>query len=92
VLARRKSWADRQAIRTGVWGEIQDGIPIKEENRASVWEFRKEGIEALLHIMQKSYRDKKVKAVIFGIDEGQANIKYAIFVQSGFLVPVGEDE
>lgn len=87
---RRKSWADRQGIKTGIWGEIVDGIPIREENRATVFEFRKEGIQVLQKLLREQYLRKGVNAVLFGI-EGAVDIKYAIYVQSGFLKPV-EDE
>lgn len=91
MLPRRKSWADRQGIRTGVWGEIVDGIPIREENRATVWEFRKEGIEVLMKLAREQYTKKGVRCTLFGIEEGK-NIKYAVFVQPRFLKEVDEDE
>lgn len=91
MIPRRKSWADRQAIPTGVWGELVSNIPIREDNRASVWEFRKDGIETLLRIMHSQYRDKGVNCTMFGIDDGKS-IKYAIFVQPGFLKKVTEVE
>jgi hypothetical protein len=91
MIPRRKSWADRQAIPTGVWGELVNNIPIREDNRASVWEFRKDGISTLLNIMRSQYRDKGVNCTMFGIDDGKS-IKYAIFVQPGFLKKVTEVE
>lgn len=89
-IQRRKSWADRQHIPTGFWGDVVNGIVIKEDNRATVWEYRKEGIEELQRLMISQYKDKKVRCTLFGIDDGK-NIKYAVFVQNGFLRKV-EDE
>ncbi len=88
---RRKSWADREGIPTGTWGEICNNIPIKEDNRASVWEFRKEGIEVLMKLAKQQYTMKGVNCTLFGIDEGK-DIKYAIFVEPRWLTPVTEDE
>ena len=93
LMATRKSWADQQGIPTGVWGEIYFKIPILEKNRATGWEFRKEGIETLLKICRENYISKGVRAIVFGVDEGNgAAIKYAIFVQNGFLREVTEEE
>lgn len=88
---RRKSWADRAGIRTGSWGEVVDGIPIIEDNRATVWEFRKEGIEILMKLAREQYTKKGVNCILFGIDAGK-DIKYAVFVQSRWLIPVDENE
>jgi hypothetical protein len=90
-VQRRKSWADRQCIPTGYWGEVIGGIHIREENRATVWEFRREGIEELQRIMISQYKSKGVRCTLFGIDDGK-NIKYAVFLQSGFLKKVDDDE
>lgn len=89
--ARRKTWADRSAIPSGVWGEIVDGVRIAEDNRATGWEYRRDGIETLLRIRDRNYLDKKVNAVVFGVDDG-TRVKYAVFVQDGFLTYVSEDE
>jgi hypothetical protein len=91
VRPRRKSWADRQGYKTGLWGEIVEGIPIREENRATVFEFRKEGIEALQSYLRQQYTRKGVHAVLFGI-EGNNDIKYAVFVRPGFLKNVDEED
>lgn len=88
---RRKSWADRQSIPTGSWGETFCNILIKEENRASVWEFRKDGIEVLMKLARQQYTLKGVNCTLFGIDEGR-DIKYAIFVESNWLIPLNEDD
>jgi hypothetical protein len=87
----RKSWADRAGIKTGVIGESVDGIPIRESNRASVWEFRKEGIEILQRLAREQYTRKGVRCTLFGVRDG-STIKYAIFVENGFLKDVTEDE
>jgi hypothetical protein len=90
---RRKSWADRERIPTGVFGEICNGVTIKEENRATGWEFRRDGIEVLLKIAKESYIKKGIKAVVFGVDgDGKTAIRYAVFVQDGFLVPIDDNE
>lgn len=89
----RKSWADRQGILTGVYGEVINGIPIQEKNRATVYEFRKAGIEVLQKITRENYIEKGVQAVLFGIlDEDAGLHKYAVFVQSGFLQNVEEED
>jgi hypothetical protein len=92
MRSRRKSWADREGVPSGVWGEVYEGIPIIEENRATGWEYRRDGIEELLKIARENYRVKGVRAYVYGVDDGGVNVKYAIFVQSGFLRPVTEDE
>ena len=91
-MVERMTWADREGIATGVMGEIHKGVPINEENRASVWEFRKEGVESLRELLRKSYIKKGIRAVLFGVHNGPDTIKYAIFVQSGFLKLVGDDD
>lgn len=92
-IQRRKSWADQQGIRTGVWGEVLNGVTICEDNRATTWEFRQDGIELLRKILHENYLQKGVKAVLFGVDEdGHSAIKYAVFVRSGFLTPVSDVE
>jgi hypothetical protein len=91
MIPRRKSWADRAGIPTGSWGEIANNIPIREENRATVWEFRKEGIEILMKIAREQYTKKGIHCTLFGIDEGN-DIKYAVFVRPRFLTEVTEDE
>lgn len=83
----RKSWADQQGIRTGVFGEVIDGVEICEKNRATVWEQHRQGIEELREFMQKNYRSKRVPAVLFGVWHGGV-IKYAVFVVDGFLKEV----
>lgn len=88
----RKSWADQQGIKSGVWGEVVDGINIKEANRATVWAITKEDIQTLWQIMHNSYRRKGVKAVVFGVHHGPSVIKYAVFVKDGFLQNVGEED
>lgn len=90
----QKSWADRQGIKTGVMGEVIDGITIAERNRATVYEFRKEGIQQLQHYMRTHYTGHKnrVNAILFGVHFGYDEIKYAVFVEDGFLKEVGEDE
>jgi hypothetical protein len=90
-VQRRKSWADRQHIPTGYWGEVVGGIHILEKNRATVWEFRREGIEELQRIMISQYKSKGVRCTLFGIDDGK-DIKYAIFLENNWLVKVDEDE
>lgn len=87
----RKTWADRQAIRTGIWNERHDGITICEENRATTWEFRKEGIRQLIDYCQKNYTLKGVKALVYGVDNSK-EIRYAVFVRAGFLRSIPEDE
>lgn len=86
---------------SGTWGMIVDGIPILEKNRATVWEFRRSGIEILQQICQKNYRDKRINAIVFGIEECRETnmpgafvetVKYAVFCESGFLINVSEDE
>jgi hypothetical protein len=87
----RKSWADQQGIKTGVMGEIVDGINITESNRATVYEDRREGIESLLNIARENYRKKGVNAVVFGVWYGADKLKYAVFVQNNFLKEVGAE-
>lgn len=89
-VQRRKSWADLQGILTGFWRDKVDGILITEDNRASVWEFRREGIEVLQQIMISQYKNKGVRCTLFGIDDGKT-IKYAIFLQNGWFRKI-EDE
>jgi hypothetical protein len=91
-MASRKSWADQQGIPTGVWGEVYFNIPILEVNRATGWEFRREGVEILLKMCRENYILKGVRAIVFGVQEGISATKYAVFVQSGFLKQVTEDE
>lgn len=91
MIPRRKSWADKQGVPTGSWGEIVNDIPIYEENRATVWEFRKEGIEVLIALAKQQYTMKGIRCTLFGIDEGK-DIKYAVFVEPRFLIDVTEDE
>ena len=88
--ACRKSWADREGIPTGVEGETYRGIWIRDENRATVFEFRKAGIEVLRKIAV-GYNAKGVKAVLYGTQSSNGH-KYAVYVQDGFLREVGEDE
>jgi len=85
----RKSWMDRQGIPTGVLGEVVDGITIAEENRATVYEDRREGVE-FLTLWYRHYRSKGTKCVLFGVHEPD-RIKYAVFVQPGFLRKVQTD-
>ena len=87
----RKSWADRQGILTGVEGEFHGGVWIEEKNRATVYEYRRAGIETLRDICLQ-YRRKKVKAVLFGTPSPNGQPRYAVYVQSGFLRDVGEDD
>lgn len=87
----RKSWADSMGIRSGVMGEIVDGVTISEENRATVYETRKEGIEMLRKIWWENYAAKGVQAVLFGIWYGENQVKYAIFVEDNFLREVDEE-
>jgi hypothetical protein len=90
-VQRRKSWADRNHIPTGTWGDVVNGIKIHEDNRATVWEFRREGIEELQRIMINQYKSKGVGCTLFGVDNG-TTIKYAVFVENNFLIKVDEDE
>lgn len=79
------------AIATGVWGERWNGVIICEANRACVWEFRKEGIRQLMDYCHNNYVKKGINATVFGIDDG-ATIRYSVFVQSGFLRRIPENE
>jgi len=86
-----KSWADTVGIPTGVLGEVlSSGVRIAEENRATVWEFRRAGIEVLRKMCKDNYKAKGVNAVVFGVYEGPETVKYAVFVQDGFLTEVGD--
>lgn len=87
----RKTWADSQGIPTGVMGETINGILISEANRATTYERFKEGIQILKSIEHNNYRRKGVTAVTFGVHFGE-EIKYAVFVQDGFIKDVGEEE
>jgi hypothetical protein len=87
-----KSWADSSGIRTGVLGEVLDcGITIAEKNRATGWEHRRAGIEVLQKICRESYRKKGVNALVFGVYDGPDVIKYAVFVQNGFLTEMDDE-
>jgi histidinol phosphatase-like PHP family hydrolase len=88
---QRKSWADQQGIRTAVFGQTIDNIHIEEKNRATVYERYKEGIQELRAYLQNNYRSKGIEAVLIGIEAGE-EVKYAVFVQDGFLREVGGDE
>lgn len=90
-MNRQKTWAERVGLPTAVWGEIIEGIPIVEENRATVFEEFREGIETLVKIRDENYRDKNVGAVVVGVQEGVKIPKYAVFVESGFLIDVEDD-
>jgi hypothetical protein len=82
----KKSWADSVGLPTGVMGErTKSGINIKEENRATEWEEYRAGIEILRDICQKNYRSKGVEAVLFGVWFGPNKVRYAVFVQDGFI-------
>ncbi len=62
------------------------GIPIREENRATVFETRKAGIEILQKILRENYLSKGVHAVLAGIPTNSyPKYKYAIFVENDFL-------
>lgn len=74
-----------QGIKTGVFGEIVEGVEISEENRATCYETRREGIEVLQRICWNNYVRKGVDAVLFGVSCGADRYKYAVFVRSGFL-------
>jgi hypothetical protein len=87
----RKNWADQAGIKTGVMGEIVNGILIDERNRATTWEKRRADIEVLLDIQRNNYRRKGIKAVVFGVPRGQDKY-YAVFVQNGFLREVPDAE
>jgi hypothetical protein len=91
---QRKSWADIQGIKTGVIGETIDGVLISEANRATVFEFYREGIETLRRMARDNYLRKGVKAVLVGTPTGNPAFshKYAVYVISGFLRNVTEDE
>jgi hypothetical protein len=91
-MSTGKSWADWQNIPTGVFGEICHGITIKEENRATVWEYRRAGIEILQKILRENYLYKGVPAVLFGVWESPEVVKYAVFCRDGWLKEVSEDE
>jgi hypothetical protein len=91
-MSSYKRWADRENIASGVFGETYRGITIKEENRATTWEFRRSGIEMLQKILKENYLDKGVHAVLFGVYDSPDTVKYAIFCRDGFLRHVGEDD
>lgn len=91
-MSNFKSWADRNNIPSGVFGETYRGIPIREKNRCTVWEFRRAGIEMLQKILKENYLDKGVQAVLFGVYDSPERCKYAIFVRDNFLREVGEDD
>ena len=88
MTMQRKSWSDQQGIPTGVIGDIyRNGgmtINIQEKNRATIYEWRREGIEILQKILRENYLRKGIRAVLFGIHDTKV-IKYAIFVQDNFL-------
>jgi len=84
------TWAEQQGIPTVRWGDMIDRINIQEENRATVWEFRRAGIEGLLSLMQKAYTSKGIGAVLVGIERGE-QVGYAVFVEDDFLTDVGEE-
>lgn len=87
---RRKSWADFNGIRAGALGDVVDGITICEKNRATVYERYREGITELRWYLQNNYRDKGIRAVLYGIDNGTTT-KYAVFVASDYLLDVGDN-
>jgi hypothetical protein len=91
-LSNTRRWVDQMHLPTGVWGEFRQGVWIDEENRASVFEFRKEGIQLLLKICRDNYTRKNVRAIVFGVQHDGPETKYAIFVERKFLRPVSEDE
>jgi hypothetical protein len=86
-MPSKKSWADRQGIPKGREGKVVNGIPTSDRNRASNWAFRKKGIQELLLIMDRQYRSKGVNCTLFGV-LGGTSVKYAIYVEEGFLVEV----
>lgn len=88
-------------IETGHFGTVCKGISIMESNRATVYETTEEGVNCLKAYMVNNYITKGVKAVLFGItispfcqEQGwedkstQPEVKYAVFVQNGFLKEV----
>lgn len=92
---QQKTWADNIGIKTGVVGETIDGVLICEGNRATVFEYHRAGIEILLRITRQNYLRKSVPAVLCGIptfNPELPNFKYAVYVRSGFLRDVPEDE
>lgn len=62
-------------------------IKICEANRQSTWEFRRDGVQILQTILNESFLSKGVHAVLVGV-YSNAGIKYAIFVEEGFLTPI----
>lgn len=87
----RKTFADYAGLPTGIYGERYEGVLICEENRATVFEYRPDGIQQLIDYKNQNYRRKGINACVFGVDDG-VTIKYAVFVKSGFLRDVSEDE
>jgi len=71
-------------IQRAVEGEILKGIPIVEDNRATVYEQHVEGAAQLQKYMQTNYINKGVRAVLVGVVKND-NLRYAVYVQPGFL-------
>lgn len=91
-MGQGKSWADRQGFPTGVLGETYQGVRISEENRATVYESRREGIEQLRDYLHNNYRRKGIKAVIFGIHRPGDRIEYAVFCEDNFIRNATEEK
>lgn len=95
-MANKGTWIDSVGIKNGKLGDVVDGVNITEENRATIYEERKAGIQELLGYQQSNYTKKGVKSVIYGVrlpigTRGEhrtilsKHIYYAIFCEDGFI-------
>lgn len=72
-------------------GATVNGIPITEENRATVYEFYRPGAEILAQYMEKSYTSKGVRAALVAVKHPSLGHRYAVFVEPGFLTAIDDD-
>lgn len=73
-----------------VGGEL---IFINEANRATVWCKTEQELDELQQYASSNYLKKGVAAVVAGVfnAQGDRQIGYAVFVESGFLTEVAAD-